>query len=29
MLLPDVNYTLLVVLIAVAGFILSSFRILR
>jgi regulator of protease activity HflC (stomatin/prohibitin superfamily) len=29
MLLPDVNYTLLVVVIAVAAFILSSFRILR
>jgi regulator of protease activity HflC (stomatin/prohibitin superfamily) len=29
MLLPDVNYTLFVVVIAVAGFILSSFRILR
>jgi regulator of protease activity HflC (stomatin/prohibitin superfamily) len=29
MLLPDVNYTLLVLVIAVAGFVLSSLRILR
>src|SRR5574341_1349978 len=29
MLLPDVNYTLLVVVIAAAAFVLSSFRILR